>query len=134
VHAFKHGNISAKDMSDTDALTYAEQNNIPMPPLSGDADNDNDEGDDEANALPEPQVEQAADFQLRPEATAESSSSEEENANVAESKIPKKEAAPRKRKGAADGDVDSKASKKARRVPTDEKPDKKSRKKAVAPV
>lgn len=35
VHSYKAGNASAKDMSDTDAMKYADDFQIPMPAVSG---------------------------------------------------------------------------------------------------
>ncbi|KAH8682244.1 hypothetical protein BX600DRAFT_544649 [Xylariales sp. PMI_506] len=35
VHSYKNGNLTARDMSDQDALTYADANQIPQPTLAG---------------------------------------------------------------------------------------------------
>ncbi|KAI0893728.1 hypothetical protein F4806DRAFT_475547 [Annulohypoxylon nitens] len=37
VHSYKAGNVEARNMTDADALTYADTNGIPQPVLSGDA-------------------------------------------------------------------------------------------------
>jgi hypothetical protein len=35
VHSYKAGNVTARDMNDQDALTYADANQIPQPTLAG---------------------------------------------------------------------------------------------------
>jgi len=93
VQAYKRGNVAAKDMTDDDALKFAEQFNIDMPV---------------SNAVEEPLANEqdAIAEQLQQSAVAEGEP--EEKAAAPEAKTPRKPAASRKRKTAtpaADADT-----------------------------
>ncbi|EGS18040.1 putative high mobility group protein [Thermochaetoides thermophila DSM 1495] len=107
VHAYKHGNMNAKNMTDEEARIYADQHNIPMPPLAHAEELNQQQNDQEAIAEQLKQTQnhaqaaaQAAPVQEQPASVEEEAPSAEEEQAPA-SKTPKKKETRNKRKSMA---------------------------------
>ncbi|KAJ9151998.1 High mobility group protein 1 [Pleurostoma richardsiae] len=115
VHSFKAGNENAKNMTDQEALKYAEEFQIPVPAMSG--------GDPEAG-----NDQDAIAEQLQQSAAAEEPAAEETPA----AKTPRSKAGTRKRKTATPGGEQPEPAKSAAATPAS--PEKKRKRTSTKPA